>query len=427
MNRSNNSSQIILRLNEITANIYRSSFPPLIIFGLIGHVFDIIIFTRPKLISNSCCNYCLASSCVSIIQILFGQFFRLLKGGFYMPIPVLWWCRVRVFFLYSAYLASTTLITLASADRFASSCSQVKYRRWANVKVARRLIPIVLIISGLSQSHMLALFVVHRDGEKECWAPRHSHYRLGYDISFLIVHGIIFPVLLGTFGFLTIYNISRRCRFDQQNGPSSLRRHRIRDFQRMTLVQTACAIALTLPFAVHKLYLTVNTFELKTPETLAWELLSMSIVRLLWFFHDSGAFYIYSLSSVKFRHELFKFLDEYLPRRAPRHSHYRLGYDISFLIAHGLIFRVLMSIFGFLMIYNIRQRCDNDPENRLSHLKCHSIQDFQCMTLVQTACAIALTLPFAINKLYRTVIIFELKTSEKLAWERLSMSIVRLL
>ncbi|CAF4168048.1 unnamed protein product [Rotaria sordida] len=315
---SNSSSQTVIHLNTTTTYVYRSTFPPLMFFGLIGHIINIIIFTRPNLISNSCCNYCLASSCVSIIQILFGQLFRMLKSGYGILISVLWWCRIRMFFLYSTSLASITLITLASADRYVSSCSQVKYRQWANIKVARRLIPIVLIISALYHSHMLALFVIHEDGDNECWAPRHSAYRLGYDISFLILHGLIFPVLLGIFGFLTIYNIRQRQWFDQQNGPSNLRRHRVRDFQRMILVQTACTIIFTLPYAIHRLHRTITLSHQKSFEKLAWERLTMSIVRVLWFFHDSGAFYIYSLSSVKFRHELLKFLDGHLHRKLHR-------------------------------------------------------------------------------------------------------------
>ncbi|CAF4888054.1 unnamed protein product, partial [Rotaria sp. Silwood1] len=209
--------------------------------------------------------------------------------------------------------------TLASADRYVSSCSQVKYRRWANVKVARRLIPIVLIISCLCQSHILALFVIHEDEEDECWAPRATHYRLIFDSVFLIVHGIIFPILLGVFGFLTLYNIRRR-RSDQRNGVTNLRLHRIRDFQRMTLVQTVCVMALTIPLAIHKLHRTMTPSDLKTPEKLAWERLSMSIVRFLWFLNDSGGFYIYSLSSMKFRRELLNFFDEYLLQRVHRAS-----------------------------------------------------------------------------------------------------------
>ncbi|CAF3198174.1 unnamed protein product, partial [Rotaria sp. Silwood2] len=134
-------------LERITIHVYRISFPPLIILSIIGHILNLILFTRPNLISNSCCNYCLAASCVTIVEILVGQLFRLLHNGFNIDWPYLWLCRVRLWILYSAYLTSAGLITLASLDRFASSCYQVKYRRWANVKIARRLISIVPIVA----------------------------------------------------------------------------------------------------------------------------------------------------------------------------------------------------------------------------------------------------------------------------------------
>ncbi|CAF3309081.1 unnamed protein product [Rotaria sp. Silwood2] len=263
---------------------------------------------------NSCCNYYLTSSCACIIQVLLGQLFRLLKGDYNIWISILWWCRVHRFAVYSAYLTSTALIILASADRYASSCYQVKYRQGAHVKVAPRLIPIVLIISDLCHSHMLTLFAVNKNEDNEYWALKNTDYRLGFDIGFFIAHGLIFPLLMSTFGFLTICNIRRQQRYsDQQNRTSNLRRYRVRDFQRMTLVQTDCAIIFTLPYVIQKLHRTVTDSDGKSPEEVAWERLSLCIVRVLWVFHDSRFFYIYSLSSVKFRHELFRFLDEHLP------------------------------------------------------------------------------------------------------------------
>ncbi|CAF4320445.1 unnamed protein product, partial [Rotaria sordida] len=69
----------------------------------------------------------------------------------------------------------------------------------------------------------------------------------------------------------------QRRQSDQQNGASILRRHLIRDFQRMTLIQTASAIVFTLPYAIHKLNRTVTASLSKSPENLAWERLVMSI------------------------------------------------------------------------------------------------------------------------------------------------------
>ncbi|CAF4764946.1 unnamed protein product, partial [Rotaria sp. Silwood2] len=114
---------------------------------------------------------------------------------------------------YSAYLTSTALIILASADRYASSCYQVKYRQGAHVKVAPRLISIVLIISDLCHSHMLTLFAVNKNEDNECWALKNTDYRLSFDIGFFIAHGLIFPLLMSTFGFLTICNVRRQQRY----------------------------------------------------------------------------------------------------------------------------------------------------------------------------------------------------------------------
>ena len=315
-----NVTDTVLFLNQITNQIYRWAFPPLVIFGLVGHLLNMILFTRPNLIRNSCCNYCLASSCMALIQIVFGQFFRLLKSGYDLVVTVVWWCRLRVFLLYAAYLASTTFITLAAIDRFASSCDQVKHRRWACIKVARRIIPIVLIVTGLCHVHILVLFVIDHERNNECWAPRGTTYRLAFDATFLVAHGFMSPVLMGIFGYLTVYNIRQRRIARQQNIVSDVKRHRLRDFQRMTLVQIISVVVLTLPFAMYKLHRTLTHSHHKTLERLAWERLAMCIVRLLWFSHDSTAFYIYSLASVKFRRELFEFLREQFIRarvRAP--------------------------------------------------------------------------------------------------------------
>ena len=317
---SSNVSDTALFLNHLSSQIYRWAFPPLIIFGLIGHLLNMILFTRPNLIANSCCNYCLAASSMTLIHIVFGQLFRLLKSGYGLASTVVWWCRLRAFLLYASYLASTTLITLAAIDRFASSCHQVKHRRWACIKIARRVIPIVLIATGLCHSHIPVFFVIDRERDKECWAPRGTNYRLAFDVTFLLAHGLISPLTMGVFGFLTLYNIRQRRVSYQQNIISDIKRHRLRDFQRMTLVQICCVIALTLPFAVHKLHRTLTHHHYKSPERIAWERLTMCIARLLWFFHDSAAFYIYSLASVKFRRELIQFLHEQFLRakvRAP--------------------------------------------------------------------------------------------------------------
>jgi hypothetical protein len=305
-------AEVVVR--EITLYFYRCIVPFLIVFGLIGHSLNVVLFTRRALLSNSCCNYYLAAACAAVIQIIFGQPFVFLRSGFNITFPNIWWCRVRNFCECSAYLISASFIGIASIDRFFSSCSQVKYRQWATVKVARCLFPIVIIVSCAIQAHILFMFEVAITQHDECWASNKTVYGLTIEIIFLVFHGLFYPLLTGTFGFLTVFNIRRRRhRHDHQYRQgciSPLRYHRIRDFQRMTLVQTACTIILTLPFGIYKLYGTVTRTQQKNTEQLAWEGFGMCLVQLLWFFNEVAGFYIYSLSSTKFRHELIKFLKE---------------------------------------------------------------------------------------------------------------------
>jgi hypothetical protein len=68
------------------------------------------------------------------------------------------------------------------------------------------------------------------------------------------------------FGFLTIYNLRQKRFSRQRNVTSNFRRHRIRDFQRMILIQTICLIILTFPYIILQLHRTVTRFHRKNSE-----------------------------------------------------------------------------------------------------------------------------------------------------------------
>ncbi|CAF5088550.1 unnamed protein product, partial [Rotaria sp. Silwood1] len=145
----------VLLFDKLTQNTYRYGIPPICILGLTGHIINVFLFTRPTLVDSSCCNYFLASSCVALFQILFSQPVHFIQFGLGIPLTNTWLCRIQFYVAHSAYLASSFLITLATADRFASSCRQVKHRRWANLTIARKLVPIAIIIACAVNSHIL--------------------------------------------------------------------------------------------------------------------------------------------------------------------------------------------------------------------------------------------------------------------------------
>jgi hypothetical protein len=291
-----NSTSIEL-LQHITREIYRVGLTIIFILGVIGHLFNVRLFTRSTLMKNSCCNYFLALSCMALIQLFFGVLVRMLYLGYQIDtreFTLEWWCKTRVSIIYTSYLISSALMTLASFDRYASSCRQTRYRRFCRPIVAHRIIVIVIVVGCIANSHMpFNLVIVNGD----CWTGSGS-YRIFYDIFFLLIHSVCCPLLSGAFGLLAISNL-RRCRLPR------LCLDKTRDFQMMTFAQTICAILLTMPFDIHKLYMAVTDHHLKSPMQHEWENLTMCIVRTLWLTYNCAGFYIYSLSSTTFRREFF--------------------------------------------------------------------------------------------------------------------------
>jgi hypothetical protein len=294
MSMNESSTDPIELLKNVTRETYRVGFGLIFILGIIGHVFNVRLFIRPALIKNSCCNYFLASSCTALIQLLLGVFVRMLDLGYEVDTKearLEWWCKLRLSMIHTSYLISATLLTLASLDRYASSCRQSRYRRFCRPILARRIIVVVIVVVCLINCHMPFNLVI---ANGECWT-RPGTYRIFFDIYFLVMHGVCYPLLSGTFGLLTINNL-RRCRHSSQN--------KAKGFQLMTLAQAACVILLTMPFAFHKLYFAITDHHQKSSLRREWENLTMCIARVLWFMNDCIGFYIYTLSSRTFRKEL---------------------------------------------------------------------------------------------------------------------------
>ncbi|CAF3282745.1 unnamed protein product [Rotaria sp. Silwood2] len=88
---------------------------------------------------------------------------------------------------------------------------------------------------------------------------------------------------------------------------------KIKDFQRMVFTHLMCFILLTMPSAIHKLYNSVTIYHSKDLLRREWEKLCLCIVCVLWFANDASGFYIYSLSSKKFRREFLASIPRFKP------------------------------------------------------------------------------------------------------------------
>ncbi|CAF4761413.1 unnamed protein product [Rotaria sp. Silwood2] len=101
------------------------------------------------MIKNSCCNYFLASSCVDLIRLFFSIFILMLDFGYNIDTKqsiIDWWCKIRLSIIYTTYLISAALNTVASFDRYVSNCRRSQYRNFCQTMVARRVIPIIIVL-----------------------------------------------------------------------------------------------------------------------------------------------------------------------------------------------------------------------------------------------------------------------------------------
>jgi hypothetical protein len=308
-----NSSSEIAWLNFVNIQLNRYFPLPFVIFGTIGLILNVIIFTRRSLFNNSCVQYLLSNTLANIIVLYWVIITRIVSDGYGNDLSLRSdsFCKIRYFLTYYSRTLSTWFIVLACVDRWLSSI-QAK-QRFNKVPFARRLILITCITCFISYVHVLFLFGIQTtpgSSTVTCYALM-GIYRTFSDLQYLIFYGLAPPILMLVCGILTLKNIRRSHRLVQPstNAENQLKNHSMkrRDVQilAMLLLQIIIITVFTLPFAIQKL---VDTFSLqiqRTPlQTAQYNLLTATL-RLLSYGSHAFGFFFYTLSGRIFRTELF--------------------------------------------------------------------------------------------------------------------------
>ena len=111
----------------------------MLLFGLIGCVWNMLIFRHPSLRSSACCVYMYLYSIASLFQLLFGLLSRLLGDGLHaddLLINVVW-CRIRFFVTQCSSLTALSCFIWIAMDRFFSTCRAPKWRALTSTTIAR--------------------------------------------------------------------------------------------------------------------------------------------------------------------------------------------------------------------------------------------------------------------------------------------------
>ncbi|CAF0999847.1 unnamed protein product [Adineta ricciae] len=272
-------------------------------FGLIGNIFNCIIFTKQALRQQTPCSiYLLALSIFAFIYLLWSVVPLLYTLDHVDPqVQSLVYCKVR---LYGSHVLGQFVrfsVVFACADRFFITRASAHIRAWSSFQTAKKMITVMCIFWLIAGSH-LPVFMDIRGGV--CWM--FDFYKFFYPIYQCILVGVLPPVLMSVFGFLTVSTLRRRRSTNEHI------RQKDHDLMRMLIAEILINIVTSIPFSANLLYGTATFYVVgKSGERVEIEnfvnFVSQFFIHLL----SVAPFYLFLMSSKSFRREFVHIIRGY--------------------------------------------------------------------------------------------------------------------
>jgi len=286
----------ISALTIATKQFNRYTPIPIFILGLVGNIFNILIFTRRSLFKNPCTVYFLSATCVNINILFFGLLVRSLMDGFNIDVisNILVFCRLRYIVFHPSSVLSSWFLVLASIDRFCISSQSIRLRKFSHLAIARRAVIVASCVCLLMYIHIFGLFEIEQlQSGPYCYAKR-GFYRVFYDFLFFASFSFFPPILMMIFGLATVRNILLTRTRVGITRPTILGQLNKKDRQLiwMLLVQLIATIVCTLPYTILKLYSTFTVNDTKNLYRSEIELLVLQITRQLLYIGAGMNFYL---------------------------------------------------------------------------------------------------------------------------------------
>ncbi len=295
---------------SIQFNRYFSIF--IFLFGTIGNLLNCLVLSRPSLRSNPCVFLFLASSIANIISITFGLTTRILSG-WYMDITDSnsYVCKFRAFVMFVSRTIAFWLITLATVDRWYSSCKKHQRRQMSSLKTAQRGTMFIIILSILLYGQVIYCYESNLISTPLRCYSKTVTCRLLTDITYACITVLCPLFIMSIFGFLTIVNIrqtysitsSRTKELGEKKQTLSLthaqreRWKRIDRYLRHVLfIQIIFLTILTMPQVIEKFYTTLTINTNKSLLHITIDKFIYNFVLLLTYLASGIPFYIYTLS-----------------------------------------------------------------------------------------------------------------------------------
>ncbi|CAF1301638.1 unnamed protein product [Adineta ricciae] len=287
-------------LNFITRELNRYIPLVFLVLGTIGNVLNILVFTRAALRKNPCSLYFISGSIVNFFSLYIGLITPFL--GLYNLDPTQFnpiLCKLRFYLRYSTITLSTWFILLACIDRYLSTSARVHIRDWSSLRMAKRLILLSTLIAFIFP--YTQTFYCYNISSRGVCIQIDTKCKSLNDILLLCCNSGLPPIFMALISILTIKNVKHT-----QNLVTTHRR----DSQliRILLIQVTVLILFSIPVTMQKLYSTATAYVMKSTLTTAIDSLLNQISIEISYISNSITFYIYSLTSKKYRKEVRQLL-----------------------------------------------------------------------------------------------------------------------
>jgi len=225
---------------------------PILFFGVLGGIFNIIVFLSLQTFRQSSCTFFLTiMSFVNIGQLLTNLLTRIMITGFNIDWTEtsLFYCKFRNYCLQVCALTSYTCMCLATIDQYMATSFYRRCQQYFNIKKAYILCTIVFITWLLHSIPSLIWFNLTysiQTGGIGC-VITNLNFQKYYTYVYILIFAGILPMIINIlFGSMAYWNVRQ---IPYRTVPL-VRRELDKQLTVMVLVQVVCTICFILPYIV---------------------------------------------------------------------------------------------------------------------------------------------------------------------------------
>ena len=321
--------------NQIATKYIWTTVPILFsIFGSISNTLSIVIFLRSEMRKYSSFVYFAVLNIVNLVLLHVTCFRIILEFNFNIDVRILtiFTCKLHVFLTYFLGYISSLLLSMISIDRVISVAFLQKAKDFCRPKIAIYATTILTLCIFLSTSHFLVLESAYREIGNEtvdnitlfetkviCNPRPNTLYSDFINYKWTLIDMCIFAlipfIIMSICSVIIIYKVSNQSRKMNTHIQKTLRRQSTlatineRKYKTRTRNLALMLIPVNILFFV---FLTPVVMAMYFYPNIEEDKLTSAIVELLATCNYTFNFFIYFITSSKFREEFYKSLNELL-------------------------------------------------------------------------------------------------------------------